>query len=151
MGKKTGNWIPELKGGTWNIRTLYKPGATVELVEDIERYGMKCVALQEVRFEDAGTTKISQTTIINGKSERGQKLGTGFAIHESIILMIKEFKDVNPRISTLTLKDKNLYIMLINVHASTEEKDKEIKEEFYDSLEEVFDTTMEILILYWAT
>jgi len=69
LGKKTGNWISELKGGTWNIRTLYKPGATVELVGKIERYRMKCVALQEMRLEDAGTTKISQTTIINGKSE----------------------------------------------------------------------------------
>jgi len=142
LGKKTGNWISELKGGTWNIRTLYKPGATVELVREIERYRMKCVALQEVRLENAGTTKTSQTTIINGKSERGHKLGTGFAIHESIIHMIKEFKDVNPRISTLTLKDKNLHIVLINVHAPTEEKDEEIKEEFYDTLEEVFDTTV---------
>jgi len=54
--------------------------------------------------------------------------------------MIKEFKDVNPRIPTLTLKDKNLHIVLINVHAPTEEKEEEIKEEFYDTL---FDTTVE--------
>lgn len=139
LGKKTRNWILELKCGTWNIRIPYKPGAAVELVGEIEKYRMKCVPLQEVRLEDAGTTKISQTTIINGKSERGHKLGTGFAIHESIIHIIKDFKDINPRISTLTLKDKNLHIVLINVHATTEEKDEEIKEEFYDTLEEVFD------------
>jgi hypothetical protein len=47
LGKKTGNWISELKGGTWNIRTLYKPGATMELLGEIERYRMKYVALQE--------------------------------------------------------------------------------------------------------
>ncbi|XP_022180576.1 craniofacial development protein 2-like [Myzus persicae] len=142
LGKKTGNWISELKCGTWNIRTLYKPGATVKLVGEIERYKMKCVALQEVRMEEEGTTKISQTTIINGRSERGHKLGTGFAVHESIIHMIKEFKDVNPRISTLTLKDKNIHVVLINVHAPTEDKDEEIKEEFYDTLEEVVDNTV---------
>ncbi|KAL4154026.1 hypothetical protein QTP88_001859 [Uroleucon formosanum] len=106
---------------------------------------MKCVALQEhykLRLKDAGTTKVSQTTIMNGRSERGHKLGTGFAVHESVIHMIKEFKDVNPRISTLTLKDKNLHIVLINVHAPTEDKDEEKKEEFYDALEEVFDSTV---------
>jgi len=54
----------------------------LELVGEIERYTMKCVALQEVRLEEAGTTKISQTTIINGRSERGHKLGTGFAVYE---------------------------------------------------------------------
>jgi len=90
LGKKTGIWISELKCGTWNIRSLYKPGATVELIGEIKRYKMKCVALQEVRLEDVGTTKISQTTIINVRS--GHKLGTGFAVHESIIHMIKSSK-----------------------------------------------------------
>jgi len=46
--------------------------------------------------------------------------------------MIKEFKDVNPRTLTLTPKDKNLHIVLINVHALMEEKDEEIKEDFYE-------------------
>jgi len=56
--------------------------------------------------------------------------------------MIKEFKYVNPRISTLTLKNKYVPIELINIHASTGEKYEEIKEDFYDTLEEVFDTTV---------
>jgi hypothetical protein len=127
LGKKTGNRISELKCGTWNIRTLYKPGAALELVGEIEKCKMKCVALQEMRLGGAGTTKISQTAIINGRSERGHKLGTGFAVHESIIHMFKEFKDVNSRISKLTLKDKNLHIVLINVPALTEDKDEEKK------------------------
>jgi hypothetical protein len=127
LGKKTKNWISELKCGTWNIRTLYKPGAALELVGEIEKCKMKCVVLQEVRLENAGTTKISQTTIINGRSERGHKLGTVFAVHELIIHMIKESKDVSPRISTLTLKDKNLHIVLIKVHAPIEDKDEDKK------------------------
>jgi len=61
--------------------------------------------------------------------------------------MIKEFKDVNPRILILTLKDKNFHIVLINVHALTGEKDEEIKEEFYDTLEEVFTTVGNIKIV----
>lgn len=50
---------------------------------------MKCVALQVVRLEDVGTTKISQTTIFNGKCQNGHSLGTGFAVHESIIHAVK--------------------------------------------------------------
>jgi len=41
--------------------------------------------------------------------------------------MIKELKYVNPRISTLTLNDKDLLIVLMNVHALTEDKDEEEK------------------------
>jgi hypothetical protein len=55
----TGNWKSELLCGTWNVRTLYKEGATVNLAREVEKYRMKCVALQEVRWQDAGITKLS--------------------------------------------------------------------------------------------
>jgi len=77
-----------------------------------------------------------------GKSERGHKLGTVFAVHESLIHLVKEFKDVSPRISTLTLKDNDLHMVFIDVHAPTEDKDEEEKEDFYERLEEIFDITL---------
>jgi len=46
---------------------LYKPGVTLDLVREVERYNIKCVALQEIWWKDAGTTKMSQATIFNGK------------------------------------------------------------------------------------
>lgn len=125
--------------GTWNVRTLYKPGAALDLVRELEKYKMKCVTLQEVRWEDVGTTKISQTTIFNGKCQDGHSLEMGFAVHESIILVVKDFNDINPRLSTLTLKIENVNTVLINVHGPTEEKDEEEKEYFYASLANVFD------------
>lgn len=108
---------------------------------------MKCVTLQEIRLEDAGTSKISQTTIINGSIERGHKLRTGFVVRESIIHMVKEFKGVRTRISTLTLKDNDLNIVLINVRAPTEDRDEEEKKDFYERLEEIFDKTLGNIII----
>jgi len=96
----------------------------LDLVTEVEKYKMKCVALQEIRWEDNGTTKVSQTTIFNGKCEHPHKLGTGFAIHESIIHTVKEFRDISPRISTITIKSENFDAVLINAHAPTEEKDE---------------------------
>lgn len=126
--------------GTWNVRTLYKPGAALDLVRKLEKYKMKCLALQEVRWEDFGTTKISQTTIFNGKCQNGHSLRIGF-VHESIIHVVKDFKDINPRLSTLTLKTDNDDTVLINVHTPTEEKDEKEKEYFYASLANVFDSS----------
>jgi len=115
------------------VRTLHKPGAALDLVKELEKYGSKCVALQEIRWEDAGTIKMSQTTIFNGECEKGHRLGTGFAVRESIIHSVKEFRDINPRIATLTLKTDNF-----NAHAPTEDKDEEEKELFYATLEDTF-------------
>jgi len=78
----------------------------LNLVRVAEKYKIRCIALQEVRWEDAGSSKISQTTIINKNSEQGHRLGTGFAIHESIIHTVKDFRDISPRISTLTLRTR---------------------------------------------
>jgi len=81
------------------------------------------LALQEVRWEEAGNVKISRTIIFNGKSEKGHKLGTGFAVQYSIIHTVKNFKDINPRISTIRIKKNGLDVVIINVHAPTEEKE----------------------------
>jgi len=97
-GNKKGNWKSELLYGTWNVRSLYKPRATLDLVTKVEKNKIKCVALQEIRWEDTGTTKVSQTTIFNGKCEHPHKLEIGFTIHESIIHTVKVFRIISPRI-----------------------------------------------------
>ncbi|KAL4092204.1 hypothetical protein QTP88_026743 [Uroleucon formosanum] len=72
------------------------------------------------------------------KSEKGHKLGTGFAVHDSIIHTVKNFKDINPRISAITIKTNGSDTVIINVHAPTEEKGDDEKEEFYNTLEDVY-------------
>uniref|UniRef100_A0A4P6DBQ5 Putative endonuclease-reverse transcriptase panstrongylus lignarius n=1 Tax=Rhodnius prolixus TaxID=13249 RepID=A0A4P6DBQ5_RHOPR len=44
------------------------------------------------------------------------------------------------KISTLRIKAKFFSISLINVHAPTEDKDEEVKDEFYGQLEAVYDS-----------
>lgn len=63
-------------------------------------------------------------------------------MHESIIYMVKEFKDISSRISALILNRimKYLHIALIKVHAPTEDNDNEEKEKCYETRKEIFDT-----------
>lgn len=82
--KTIGNWKTELLR-TWNVWTLQKPGAALDLVKELKRYKIKCVALQEIKWKDAGITKMLQTTIFNGEYEKAYRLGIGFAVHESIL------------------------------------------------------------------
>lgn len=59
---------------------------------------------------------MSQTTIFHGTYEKAHLLETDFAIHESILHTIKDFRVINPKISTLTLKTDNFNMLLINAH-----------------------------------
>jgi len=74
--------------------------------------------------------------------ENSNRLLVDFEVHKSIIHTIKEFKDFSPSICTLThLATENFDMVLINVHASTKDKDEKEKELFYSTLEDIFNTS----------
>jgi len=133
-GKTTGNWKNSLLFGTWNVRTLFKTGAAQGVVSEIERYRLKVVALQEIRWSDSGSVDIQDTTVFYGKCNDQRQFGTGFAVHKSLIPAIKDFKDVNPRISILTLTTQWFDISFVNLHALTEDKRQEEKDLFYEDV-----------------
>ncbi|KAL4103847.1 hypothetical protein QTP88_019182 [Uroleucon formosanum] len=58
----------------------------------------------------------------------------GFAVHKSLIPAIKDFRDVNPRISILTLTTQWFDISFVNLHAPTEDKRQEEKDLFYEDV-----------------
>lgn len=101
---------------------FFKTGAVQSVVSKIERYRLRVVALQEIRWSESGAVDIQETTIFYRKCNDQRQFGTGFAVHKNLIPTIKNFKDVNPRISILTLSKRWFDISFVNVHASTEDK-----------------------------
>jgi len=104
-------------------------------VNEIENYGIKLSALQGIRWSDTGTVNINEMTIYHGSCTEQRQLGTGFAVHKNIVPAIKEFIDINPRISVLTIEAQWYDIRFISVHAPTEDKSQEDKDMFYEKLE----------------
>ncbi|KAF0713600.1 craniofacial development protein 2-like, partial [Aphis craccivora] len=81
---KPRNWIneqrPELENGikigTWNVRTLNKPGALQYLLDAIKKYNTNILALQEIRWPNDGNMKKDDKTIFysgrkDGRHENG--------------------------------------------------------------------------------
>jgi hypothetical protein len=61
-----------------------------------------------------------------------------FFVRNRIISAIKRVEFFSDRITYITLKDRWCDIIVLNVHASTEDKDDDIKDSFYEELEQVF-------------
>ncbi|VVC33729.1 Endonuclease/exonuclease/phosphatase [Cinara cedri] len=135
FGKLTGKWKKDSSFGTWNVRTLFKSGAVHNIVNEVEKYKVKLTALQEIRWANTGTININETTIFYGSCTDQRQLGTGFAVHKDLVPVVKEFKDINPRISMLTIEAQWFDISFMNVHAPTEDKSQDEKETFYEQLE----------------
>ena len=52
---------------------------------------------------------------------------------------MKRIEFVSDRLSYIVLKGRWLHIIVVNVHAPSEEKSEEVKDSFYEELEELFD------------
>ena len=85
----------------------------------------------------SGIQKFDNITLFNSRSEsKKHEFGCGFHASGEFLKYVKDFQIINERMCYLRLKAKWFSCTLINVHAPTNEKMEEVKEEFYNLLEQ---------------
>jgi hypothetical protein len=60
-------------------------------------------------------------------------------VHKIIISAVKKVEFVSDRMSYITLRGRWCHIIVLNVHAPTEDKTNDVKDSSYKELEPVFD------------
>jgi hypothetical protein len=97
------------------------------------------VGVQEVRWEEGGTKPSGKYTFFYGNGNEKHELGTGFLLHKEIISAVKWVEFVSNRVSHIMLRGRWCYIIVLNIHAPTEDKTDDVKDSLYEELERVFD------------
>ncbi|XP_008484678.1 craniofacial development protein 2-like, partial [Diaphorina citri] len=112
------------------------PGKVDIISEELNRYNLDLVALQETRWPNVGKESTHHHQIYySGNTEGVYQHGVAIAVKNSINSAVTAFEAVNERICTMRLKGAFKNITIVCIYAPTEESDDDQKDYFYETLE----------------
>ncbi|KAF2894743.1 hypothetical protein ILUMI_11432 [Ignelater luminosus] len=104
-----------LKITTWNVQVLNKEGKLKELVQEIEKYDIDILAVQEINTEGTAITNFKKYIWCIGSGEQN-RLGTGLIIKEEHKDKIIDYRLINERLNV----NKEWDSIRTTIEASTE-------------------------------
>jgi hypothetical protein len=129
----------DMRLGMWNVRSLYSAGSLVTISKELSKCKLDLVGVQEVRWEGVGTEQAGEYTFFYGKGNENYELGTGFFVHKRIISAVNWIEVFSGRMSYIILRGHWCHIIVLNVHAPTEDKTDDVKGSFCEELELEYD------------
>jgi hypothetical protein len=127
-----------MRFGSSKVRSMCGAGSLRAVVEEISKHMIDLVGVQEVRWDAGGTEPAGENTVFSGKGNENHELGIGSFIRKRIISAVIRVVFVSDRISHIILRGRWCDIIVLNVHATTEDKTDDMKDRFYEELEHVF-------------
>ena len=145
-----------MRFGTWNVSSLYRSGSLTAAVRELARFKLDLLGAQQARWDKGGTvgqrehggTKgarwdkggtvgAGDYKFFYGKGNENHNLGTIF-LYIRRVSAVKKVEFVSDRVSYIVLRGRWCNIIVLNMHAPSQEKSDDSKDNFNDELEQFF-------------
>ena len=127
--------------GTWNVRGINSNLSKQRLEEDLNKYKLDVICIQESKIKEGIEININRSRLICFETEC-RHYGLGFLINESWKNNIHRVWSVSDRVAVMQLKSKHgKIISLINVYGPTlkiSEDYPNIRDKFYEQLNKTY-------------
>jgi hypothetical protein len=132
---------PQLKNGheIWyvELRIVHRAGSLMAMAKEITNFKLDLVGIQEVRLDRRGIEPAGEYTFFYGNGNENHEL-VQFFVHKRIISAVKRVEFISDRMSYILLRGRWCDIIVLNVPAPTRGKIDNVKDRFYEELEQVF-------------
>ena len=123
--------------GTWNVRTMYQTGKSVEVAREFKSYQMDILGITETRWIGSGQIRLrtGETVLYSGHEEENadHTQGVGFMLSARAAKALISWEPAGSRIipASFRTNKKKINLNIINCYAPTNCKDGTVKEKFY--------------------
>jgi len=126
-----------MRFGTWSVRSLCRAVSLKTIASKLAKYNLDLVAVQEVRWLEGSSQPPDDYTFFYGNGNDNHHLGTSFTVRKGITSAVKRVEFIGDRVSYITLRSHD--IIVLNMHATTEDKSDDMMHSSHEELACVFD------------